>query len=112
MSDNYRGYFDNGVIPNGFKETYVVEVEYGALENMILEHFPKLKEYQIACQEETGNDCSLTFNVSGELSKSDEKDIKEFKEGIPLMWRTGTILNYLCKEGYIPTGRYVINISW
>lgn len=69
--------------------------------------------YEIVPNEEWGNDEQHRFEIDGQLEDSNLEDWKAFKyDGEQHQYRTQTILNGLCKDGYLLPGTYVINVSW
>jgi len=72
------------------------------------------KDYSIPAEEETSNDTSLEFAV--DANPHDEWDQQDLDEMIatkkPKQWRTGLLLNELCRRGLVPAGDYIVSISW
>jgi hypothetical protein len=69
-------------------------------------------EYPVPAAEETGNDVSLAYEIDGELDSFDVEDIVKLLRGEWISYRTRTLMNYMAKQSKIPTGHYVIRISW
>lgn len=69
-------------------------------------------DYSVAGMEESGNDTALAYNVDGDVPSYDVDDIQKILAGEWISYRTGSLLNYLAKEGKIPTGAYVITVCW
>ena len=69
-------------------------------------------DYQVAAMEESGNDAALAYDVDGDVPSYDIEDIQKILAGEWINYRTGSLLNYLAKEGKIPTGAYVVEICW
>ena len=91
------------------------EVDYNDLEEFI--RTVTGHDYEIVCNEESSNDSSKTYSVTG--FKSDyEKQYKlpnwvEFKNtGRNKIFMLGTILNGLAEDGHIPMGEYIVDICW
>lgn len=66
--------------------------------------------YELPCQEETCNDTSLTVSVYPE--KLDDNDAQLIFSGKWPMFSTGDMLCEICRRGLIPSGEYLINVSW
>ena len=94
----------------GTKETHIT-VEYHELNKFVEQEFG-LQKWNVAEEEETGNDVSLTFTVDGNVADYEMQYINDLKNGKRTMYVTNTILNYLAAEGKIEKGNYLINISW
>jgi len=72
-----------------------------------------LKEFEFVAIEEANNDSAYTYHVNGELYDWDKKEMKEMLEKKDFdNFSTRRILDYLAKEGFIPKGTYLINVSW
>lgn len=69
----------------------------------------KVDEYNIVCEEELSNDMSHELSVSSE--KPSDDDVEELKEGA-FSFRTNTIANWMCFEGELKSGTYLIDICW
>lgn len=69
-------------------------------------------EYPIPAAEETGNDVSLTYDIDGELPSYDVEDVEKILRGEWIPFRTRQLLNFMAKQGKIPTGSYVVGICW
>ena len=91
-----------------------IEIDYNDLDKGIT-NFLKSKEYsnkdfmkygyESISKNEWANYQSHTYDVEAEMPTSDElEDI----EGLG----TGEILNWMCAEGKIEPGNYIVNISW
>lgn len=95
----------------GTKKT-MIEVDYHEVECLIQETYG-IKEYNIACAEETGNDTALSYTISPE--EADEytlESIEKMRSGKEVSYRTQSIMDDLCFRGLIEAGDYVIEISW
>lgn len=109
------------------KET-VIRCEYYEIEKLIEATWPQYGEYSIPCQEEKGNDISLTFDISGKPEEEIEditfegRDWTDWKSGDKAspynkgcrwdMYRTWEIMEHLCKMGKLEAGEYLVNICW
>jgi hypothetical protein len=85
-------------------------VEYHDLDAFIAQIYGF--EYTVTAAEECGNDTSLSFNVDGSIQPWDEEDFAKLKNHDWVPYRTGMILNFLARDKHIPTGMYVVNVSW
>jgi len=71
------------------------------------------EDYELNAMEECNNYCWKKFIVDGDVGEYDLKDINEMLETKKYkMYNTGTILNYLCKEGKLEPGDYMVDVSW
>lgn len=90
-------------------------VKYGDLERLIEETYG-FPEYSIACEEECNNDTALTFDVNAAMKYRSEYDFKDLEEMIATkktkQWRTGLLMDDMCRRGLIPEGSYVVEVSW
>jgi hypothetical protein len=95
-----------------FQKSVVFKADYNDIERLIEDHFG-FNEYNIACEEEVGNDTSLDYDLDGELDEWDHKDIAAMlATKRPKQWRTRTLLNYLVSEKVLEPGQYIIRVSW
>jgi len=90
-------------------------VDYNEL-NREIESFLKEKEvsneFCVVVEECLSNDSSKTFNVDGKLTHSDHKYyIPRILDG-KFEYQTRTILNWMCSEGRLEAGEYLVEISW
>lgn len=96
----------------------IIEVEYGALEQLAHEvynlQFDNSQEpYEFVAVQECGNDSSHQFHIDGKLEYAGEKEsAKRIRSGIIKPYENGDLLNTLCSDGYIIPGEYVIKVSW
>lgn len=92
------------------------EVDYNDLDEAISE-FLKEKgaaktEFKIVAYEELGNDSAQTFSIGGyDWAVPKEKEKAEILKG-KLHYKTSSIMEWMCSEGKIPSGDYVIEICW
>jgi|SRR3954471_11285055 len=87
-------------------------VEYFDLEKYVKERYGH--KIEIIAMEECANNGYLSYSVTNEFADAFElKEAEDWKEnGHFWYYGTGNILNLLCADGYIPAGKYVIEISW
>jgi hypothetical protein len=92
----------------------LIEVDYNDLDeaiNIFLKSKGVDKEFEFVCDHELSNDVSKTFNVSnktGSFTEKQESDIISGRFG----WRGGDILDWMCREGLIEPGEYLVDVSW
>ena len=91
-------------------------VESGDLENFIGEVYGK--EFNVALDQEVGNDSAATFLVSSisvkNLNSRDAERFNDFMESPQgeSYLLAGKLLNDLCFKEMIPAGKYVVNVCW
>lgn len=99
-----------------FQTKTIHSVDYNDLDEAINE-FLKEKgaiktDFEIVAHHELMNDMSKEFSVGkynwAVPSESDKSEILNGKLG----WQTNKILEWICSEGKIPAGDYVVDISW
>ncbi len=97
-------------VKNPFVEHTVFWAGFGEVERV----FSKLlgKPFSIVEQEEAKNDISLTFNVTGNIDRYQFKEIAVFMMSGTGEYLTQTVLDFLCGEGFLEPGAYVIDVSW
>ncbi len=87
------------------------EVDYISLDDAITEFLKSKgldKRYESVAYEEWSNYESHSFSVQ---AKASEGEIKEIMEG-KLHYKTQDILNWMCAEGKIEEGEYLVSINW
>lgn len=90
-----------------------IEVNYGDLDEFLTKRFSFDPKYEFVAAEEMGNDSEKSIIVEAELDKWDKKHIEEIlKTKKWEHYETGTLLCYLCEQGEIPAGNYLISICW
>jgi hypothetical protein len=85
-------------------------VHYNDLENFIA-HLYGIG-YSVTAAEELGNDIALSYDIDGDVPSYFEEDIKNLLAGNNASYLTRMLMNYMAREGKIPTGNYVIKVSW
>lgn len=96
-----------------FEKESVWRCKYRDVERLIQEHFGFSEPFCIVSTEETGNDCSLDFNLDGKLDQWEVQEIADMLRTKDCgTFKTRTILNYLVSEKVLEPGRYIIRISW
>lgn len=93
------------------------EVNYSDLEKLIEEHFGKpngiTEECNLPSQEEWSNDINIKITVEKEMSPYAEGQIKDMiSKKEYTTYSLNYIMNWLCKEGKIEAGKYMISVSW
>ncbi len=114
------------------KKEVKITVDYFDLDKFITEYFafprkeesmdryrekPKdgiyLRDFEFVAIEEAHNDSSYTFNITGKLDGFDKTEMEEMLATKKFDgWSTRRILDYLCSEGVIDKGDYLIDVSW
>jgi hypothetical protein len=96
------------MIKLGEKKT-AIHCDYGAVEKIIQEEYDN-PNWQIAVEEECGNDVTLEFNVKkGENTDDWEQSVLKEKDWA---YNTRIFLNDLADRYVIPEGLYLIRVSW
>ena len=95
-------------------------VEAGDLDRLVKEVYGH--EFETVADVEAYNGFRKEFMDIGEhgdkldcdeLNEYQERDLEEFKKvGMKKGFMTRTLLNDLCRRGYIEPGNYLIDISW
>jgi hypothetical protein len=85
-------------------------VDYSDLETYIEECYGQ--KVEIAAMEEVGNDTTLSFNIDGEGYSWDTEKFEAFMRGEFVPFGTRVILRQLYIDGLIPSGCYVVEVSW
>jgi hypothetical protein len=89
------------------------EVDYKEI-NKAITNFLKLKEiplredYQCVAEEEWSNYESHSIDIEAE---ADEDEIEQIRKG-KFMYQTNNILNWMCAEGLVEEGEYLVSINW
>lgn len=88
-------------------------VNYSDWESFVAKEY-KVKNYQIACAEEMGNDTAFMSNVhKTELVLYEVDKLNKFvASNGGTRWITHLLLQDLVNRDKIPEGTYVIKISW
>jgi len=88
----------------------ILKVEYADLEAFAESVYGG--NLEIPAIEETNNDVSLEYTVTGEISKWNLSDAEKIRAGFYPHYCTGLVLDLLCFDGRIERGDYVIRVSW
>lgn len=67
------------------------------------------RAYCFCASEEVGNDTSHEYTVEAEQPESYE--MADFQAG-EWHYKTGVILNWMCAEGKLEAGEYVVEVCW
>jgi len=99
-----------------FTTKVIHEVNYNDFDNAINEFLEqkggKPYEFEIVAHHELGNDMSKTFSAGQyDWCKPDDYDKAEILDG-ELHHRGGDILEWMHEDGLIPSGEYLVKISW
>jgi hypothetical protein len=92
----------------------VIEMEYGELEKLIEKTYG-FEEYSIPAEEEMGNYCSYTTELTKDevLDGYDKEDLEKMKTSKkPMQWRTHLLMQDMCNNGILEPGDYVVKIFW
>lgn len=104
------------LVETGIKSETVLTTDYSVIERIIETHFDlEPNSYELPCIEERGSGSGEFWEVSvGPRlpDKYDQKYIDAVKNKKPINYGTRAILCYLCFYGVIPSGNYMIDISW
>jgi hypothetical protein len=97
---------------NPFKKEVIFRADSSDLDNFINKEYGT-KIYEFVADQESGNDVSHSFTVSGKLSDWDKKALKKFNVHYPAGGPiTHILLNDLCRQGKIESGRYIVDVCW
>lgn len=84
-------------------------VNYKNLDEFINHYYPNLvSKFEVVADEELSNDSEKLIDVTGETDSYTESEIKSGETG----FMTTAYMNDLCRKGLIPTGEYLIQVSW
>lgn len=97
----------------GFGTKKVVNyADYNELEKLLLENFPGI-DPDLITREEWGNDEEHSFTVTGSLDAYDTELVAKYIAGEWTRWgTTQVLLDALCLRGIIPSGEYILDVSW
>lgn len=91
----------------------VHKVDAFDLENLVIETYSLAPDaYSFQADEECANDTSHEYQVTGEVDEYEAADIESLKAGEFPTFVTGAVLNDLARIGLIPTGDYVVSLSY
>lgn len=94
---------------------YTYGLDYNDLDSAINEFLKKkgcAKTFEFVDHEGMDNNSSKEFNIGRyDWAVPDEKKKKEIIGG-KFSWRTNWILEWMFEEGEIPSGNYVVKVSW
>lgn len=94
----------------------VFYVDYHKVEGMIDKVFKNERHkefYHLPASEERGNDGNdQDWEVCVQPESADEDTLQEIFSGEWPMYRTPELLCEMCRRGLIPSGDYLISISW
>jgi|ERR1035437_137067 hypothetical protein len=97
------------------KTKTVIEVDYHDLNEEIAK-FLKSKDlpigadgFECVVEEEWGNDSDHAFTL--EKEQPDEYDMVKMKKG-NYQYKVGSILNWMCAEGVLAAGEYLVTVCW
>jgi len=85
----------------------IIKVDYSEVEKAINEHYG-FNDYSLASAEEISNGVSLEWDIDGEVDDYAAKEVANRTES----YYTRAYMNDLARQGIIPTGTYLIDVSW
>lgn len=93
-------------------KTYIV-VDYKDLEEFIIDEFGH-KDYSFIADMECGNDSDHEINIINEPLNEYAQDCVDnyIKTGKEVAYITKRLLQYLCTQGKVIPGRYLISVRW
>lgn len=72
-----------------------------------------VKDYYFVAVQECNNDSHHLFKVDGKIDKWDEEEAKKIIETKDVPCYTNRLLfQMLCRDGHIPQGYYLVEVSW
>ena len=110
--DNTIKYGDGKEVRYGIHTIFVLD--YGELDDIIETEFPFLNWQGIIAEEEMNNDSAIEFvGIGPPKYDTDKRDVAELLAGTkPMFGGTSDILSALHLRGVIPSGDYLIRVSW
>ena len=94
----------------------VIDTSYSAIEHIIDTVFKNERHkegYELPCYEEMGSSnhaCSMDLNIKPE--QLDEDEAMLIFQGKWPKYNTRSMLCEICRRGLIPSGNYLIDVSW
>lgn len=91
----------------------VVTLHYDEFDNMVREHFPVAKDYEVVAYQEMNNDSNIVVDI--DMAFHNKYSWEPFDEPRDFMFRANDIVHELYKAGKFPVGddvQIIINISW
>ena len=91
----------------------VVTLDYDEFDNMVREHFPIAKGYEVVAFQEMNNDSNIIVDINIEFH--DKYSTEPFEQRRDFMFRVNDIVHELYKAGKFPVGddvQIVISVSW
>ncbi len=97
-----------------FREKTVRVVEYEDLDAFIGQELPNLSEpFECVPVEEWNNDSYYNMSIDGDIEEYNQKTIENIlATGEVGSYTTRLILNYLCQQGKLEAGEYLIHVFW
>lgn len=101
-----------------FKEKNYFCMSYDEFNELVRKYYSV--NYDFLGQNEASNGIDYTFNdIKSSLNEWEQEDVSELKEALEstleseyLLANTRVILMDLCDKGFIPSGNYMIRVSW
>ncbi len=99
-----------------YSTTTIHKVNYNdfdaAINDFLKEKGAAKEDYEIVADEQLGNDCEKAFDIGKyDWAVPTERDKQEMLKG-DLYYNTSKILEWMCQEGKIEAGEYLVEISW
>jgi len=100
-----------------FSEKVVFNVDYNEIEDLIDAHFMNSNHinggFRLAADQESGNDTSVDIYVEKqELGEYELGTMAKIQAGKWPSFSLSLLLTELCNRDIIPSGSYLIRISW
>jgi hypothetical protein len=86
-------------------------VEYNAIDRLVQRKYG-FKNYEYTYVEECSNDCSQTYTACKELDEDELEDIAKWEAGEFVHYSNYAIINMLCRDGFLPEGNILVQVSW
>lgn len=100
-------------LPEGFKEHTYIVVDSFKLDEYLKERFPDV-DISFAGDFEMSNDSSRVVNVTSEaFDKWNQKHYNDLLNGVSSGWGGPQyLMQYLCQQGELPAGDYLVEVCW
>lgn len=90
-----------------YELTTLMKVDYDDVQKAINKQYG-FEDYNLPYAEEANNDSCLLWNIDGKLTAHEEKLLVQYQD-----WASARMyMNDLARQEIIPTGTYLIKISW
>jgi len=93
-------------------ETKTINViDYHVLERFVSEVY-KATDYDFVATQEGNNDSQYEFNPSGIIEEYDSSIAFDIRSGLIKTYQNSVLFNCLVADGHIPSGTYIVKVSW